>query len=214
MPARRAPDRLAPVATSGVSQSYRAESVRLYGGERPRFGIRQPASFQRLAPWLQPHGAPIFSRFLATFRIGGRGGTRTRVVRLMRPGWNLLQLPCHVCPRMVIYSQNIPLLFESPFGFSVKLRNSSRRSRNILHPGSENPTGLFSATPVPWRVAENVGASPLPHPPEGPAVFPLPLLSLAPVVRGISHRPQAPRRRPPSFIACRAGALIDTVSTQ
>lgn len=98
MPARRAPDRLAPVATSGVSQSYRAESVRLYGGERPRFGIRQPASFQRLAPWLQPHGAPIFSRFLATFRIGGRGGTRTRVVRLMRPGWNLLQLPCHVCP--------------------------------------------------------------------------------------------------------------------
>ena len=85
---------------SVVSRLYRCpHAPDFHGRMRGPVGIRQPASFQRLAlRGCSPTEPPIFSRFLATFRIGGRGGTRTRVVRLMMPGWNLLQLPCHVCP--------------------------------------------------------------------------------------------------------------------
>ena len=104
----------------------------------PSAGIRQPASFQRLAlRGCSPTEPPIFSRFLATFRIGGRGGTRTRVVRLMRPGWNLLQLPCHVFDYAVIIVGT---------SYSTAQVCSMRQPRASSQPGAKYATSAVASS--------------------------------------------------------------------
>lgn len=139
---------------------------------------------------------------------GGRGGIRTRVVWLMRPGWSRSSHPV-----ISASEYNLPIVTVSRYSAKSKTGKNLNRSevldcsQIIYTPDSGEPPRQFSDTP---GGVEGMCGNTLPPSLERPAIFPLPspFVMSSPCTldqQPQTHRPHQARRssstqrRPPEI---------------